>query len=112
MSTPDQTVGHEDHDEGYGGAATVLIGNVEVAVRAELRGHFQPIDGHFHWYGRLAASPELDQRVKGSRAQVVLRTPEGESVAELSDQDAWGRYRVAGQGAPPFALDPVPEMDD
>jgi Domain of unknown function (DUF4873) len=98
---------HEDeHDDpGYVGPATVLIGADEVPVRVDLRGYFQPIDGRFHWYGRVAANPELAARVTGTRADVVLRTPHGERPAELSDPDLWGRFRISGESTPPFELD-------
>jgi hypothetical protein len=90
---------------GYLGAAAVLIDGAEVAVEVDLRGHFQPIDGFFHWYGRVKANPELDRLVTGNRAEVVLRTPRGESPAELADPDLWDRYRISGVSTPPFALD-------
>ena len=95
-----------EHGEvGYSGPAQVLVGAEAVAVRVELRGFFQPIDGLFHWYGRIAADPELDRLVAGNRASVVLRTPSGERPAELSDPDLWGRYRVTGESTPPFPVD-------
>jgi hypothetical protein len=83
----------------------VLVGGEAVPVQVDLRGHFQPIDGRFHWYGRVAANPELAARVTGTRADVVLRTPNGEQPAELSDPDLWGRFRISGQSTPPFELD-------
>jgi hypothetical protein len=90
---------------GYTGPATVVVDEAEVAVQVELRGYFQPIDGYFHWYGRVAANPALDALVTGNRAAVLLRTPAGERPGELSDPDLWGRFRVSGQSTPPFALD-------
>lgn len=96
---------HEHGEVGYGGPAQVLVGAEAVPVRVELRGFFQPIDGLFHWYGRVAANPELDRLVAGNRASVVLRTPSGERPAELSDPDLWGRYRVTGESTPPFPVD-------
>ena len=96
----------DQHDEeGYAGPATVSLGGTEVAVQVDLHGQFQPIDGRYHWYGRIAANPELARLVSGNRAEVVLRTPEGERSAELADPDPWGRYRVSGASSPPFALD-------
>jgi len=102
----------EEHgDVGYVGPATVLIGAAAVPVQVDLRGYFQPIDGFFHWYGRIAANPELNAQVPGNRADVVLRTPRGERPAELSDPDLWGRFRISGESTPPFDLDlDVPEQ--
>lgn len=101
MAAPSQS--HEDHsDPGYTGPATLLIDGAELAVEVDLRGYFQPIDGRYRWYGRVAADSELTRRVLGNRAEVLLRTPVEERRAELSDPDMWGRFRVAGEGSPPF----------
>jgi hypothetical protein len=96
---------HEHDDAGYVGPATVLIGDEAVPVQVDLRGYFQPIDGFFHWYGRIAANPELASRVAGNRADVVLRTPQGERPGELSDPDVWGRFRISGESTPPFDVE-------
>ena len=71
------------------------------------RGVFQPIDGRYHWYGRVARSEDVEALVGaliGSRASVVLHTPHGEVSARLADRDPWGRYRVSGTGRPPFPV--------
>lgn len=83
--------------EVYDGPADV--GGVTVDVR--LRGHFEPIDGHFHWYGRVASDTALAAR-HASGSAVLLTTPHGEAEGRLSDLDPWGRYRIAGTGRPPF----------
>ena len=82
--------------EQYDGPAR--IGSTEVDVR--LRGHFQPIDGHFHWWGRVAAGVGTDEHSPG--AEVTLVTPHGEATAKLTDLDPWGRFRISGTGRPPF----------
>ncbi|MFC4946501.1 DUF4873 domain-containing protein [Pseudonocardia sp. GCM10023141] len=89
-------------EPGYSGPATVLIAEREVAVAVVLRGHFEPIDGFYHWYGRVATNAELAGLVTGNRASVVLRTPEGEQPAELTDPDLWQRFRIGGLSTPPF----------
>lgn len=101
----------EHGDEGYTGDAVLLDGDREVQVRAVLRGYFQPIDGHYHWYGRLDADQAVTDLVEGGRKELRLRTPEGEATATLSDPDPWQRYRVTGTSRPPFALDTVPAHD-
>jgi hypothetical protein len=83
--------------EEYVGPAT--IGDVEVEVT--LRGHFEPLDGRFHWYGRVAPSAELTAQVQ-SGSTATLTTPHGSAEARLSDVDTWGRFRVTGTGRPPF----------
>ncbi|HEY1972709.1 MAG TPA: DUF4873 domain-containing protein [Pseudonocardia sp.] len=95
----------EHDDPGYRGPATVVINGTELPVEVDLRGNFQPIDGYFHWYGRVAANPELDKLVAGNRAEVLLRTPTSERPGELSDPDLWGRYRIGGTSTPPFPTD-------
>ena len=75
-----------------------------VDVEVRLRGAFQPIDGRFHWYGRIAQHDAIDALVAAGCARVVLRTPHGDAPGRLSDRDPWGRYRVGGTGHPPYAL--------
>lgn len=89
---------HEPGEQ-YAGAAVISATGVDVGVEVDLRGTFQPIDGRFHWYGRVAVSDAL---VVDSGATVTLRTEHGEAQARLSDVDTWGRFRVTGEGRPPF----------
>ncbi|MBP2476533.1 hypothetical protein JOF53_005405 [Crossiella equi] len=97
-----------EHDEdGYQGPATLLLDGEELAVEVTLRGYFEPVDGRYHWYGRIAVHEELTGRVGQKRPSVTLRTPDGEAEGGLSDPDPWGRYRVTGLGKPPFALEDV-----
>lgn len=72
----------------------------EVEVEVRLRGHFEPLDGRFHWYGRLAAHEAVRAWQPG--ATVVVTTPRGSAAGRLSDLDPWGRFRVSGTGRPPF----------
>jgi hypothetical protein len=91
-------------EDGYAGPATLIVGERELAVDVVLRGHFQPIDGRYHWYGRLAEHPELAELVGGRKRTAVLRTPRGEATGEVSDPDPWRRYRITGVSTPPFAV--------
>lgn len=92
-------------EEGYDGSAELAAGDgadpVTLDVTVTLRGMFQPIDGRYHWYGRIAQHDDLDD-VVGSGASVALRTPHGGASGRLSDRDPWGRYRISATGAPPF----------
>lgn len=92
----------QDHQPGeeYSGGATVAGPGGELETDLRLRGHFQPIDGRFRWWGRLPASPVAD--AWGNGATVRVRTPHGEAQGRLTDLDPWGRYRVSGTGRPPF----------
>lgn len=92
-----------DHEEGYDGPAVVVVDESEVDVTVVLRGYFEPIDGHYHWYGRVV-SEELSALLGGKTKLAVLRTSSGEAAGQLSDPDLWGRYRIAGTSRPPFAV--------
>jgi hypothetical protein len=91
-------------EDGYVGPATLIVDEHELAVEVALRGHFQPIDGRYHWYGRLAEHAELAELVGGRKRTASLRTPEGEATGEVSDPDPWRRYRITGVSTPPFAV--------
>ena len=93
--------------EGYDGPAHLVTDGTEVQVEVRLRGMFQPIDGRYHWYGRVGAGADVDALVEalvGSPARILLRTPHGEAPARLADCDPWGRYRITGTGRPPFPV--------
>ncbi|GLY54653.1 DUF4873 domain-containing protein [Lentzea sp. NBRC 102530] len=96
---------HEHDEEGYTGAATLVFGSEEVAVEVELRGYFQPIDGRYHWYGRVKKNDDVTSRVEGGARSALLRTPTGQAEGTLTDQDPWGRYRVGGISTPPYKIE-------
>jgi hypothetical protein len=91
-----------DDADAYTGPARLRIGGREFDVRAELRGHFEPIDGRYHWYGRIARDDEVAAVVGQGRASAALTTTDGSAPCELSDPDPWRRYRVTGISTPPF----------
>ncbi|HEY2696460.1 MAG TPA: DUF4873 domain-containing protein [Pseudonocardiaceae bacterium] len=93
-----------DDEDGYTGPATLIIDEWELAVDVELRGHFQPIDGRYRWYGRVRQNAELSALLAGRKRAAALRTPGGEAEGELSDPDPWDRYRIMGASTPPFAV--------
>lgn len=91
-------------DDGYTGSALLVIDQTEFEVQVELRGHFQPIDGYYHWYGRIAAHEALHAKAGGRKKRAEIRTPDGTARGELSDPDPWGRYRILGKSTPPFTV--------
>ncbi|PRX44214.1 uncharacterized protein DUF4873 [Prauserella shujinwangii] len=95
---------HADHEDGYTGPATLLLEGAEVPVEVELRGHFQPIDGYYHWYGRVRADERVSELAAGKKRKIEIRTPEGSASGELSDPDPWDRYRLLGTSTPPFTV--------
>ncbi|MHC1558494.1 DUF4873 domain-containing protein [Actinomycetospora sp. C-140] len=96
---------HEHDEDGYTGPATLVVDDVEYAVEVTLIGHFEPLDGRYHWYGRVAVHAELDAALGGKKRPARVTTPAGDADGELSDVDPWGRYRLAGTSTPPFAVE-------
>jgi hypothetical protein len=92
-----------EHDEdGYTGTATLVVEATEIPVEVDLRGHFQPIDGYYRWYGRITVNEQLATLSGGKKLPVEIRTPTHSAKGEISDPDPWGRYRIMGTSTPPF----------
>jgi hypothetical protein len=86
--------------------ATLLHGGRAYPVELRLSGHFQPIDGRFHWGGRMSAGPEVAALLRSGRRDVSIRGTAGapDVPARLVELDPWGGIRVTGVGPPPFVL--------
>ena len=95
------------HEGGYSGPARLTIGQAEFDVQVELRGHFEPIDGRYHWYGRIAKNDALTAALRGRKAAGVIETPQGSASCDAAEPDMWDRYRITGYSTPPFLL-PAP----
>jgi len=91
-------------EEGYTGQAELIFDTTSVPVEVELRGFFQPIDGRYHWYGRVATNEQVSTLVEAGARDTVLRTPTGEAHGTLTDPDPWQRYRISGTSTPPFRM--------
>jgi len=89
-------------EDGYAGPAKLTVGPDQFEVEVELRGHFEPIDGQYHWYGRIASNEELTAQLAGAKSAGELQTKHGTSPCVLSDPDLWHRYRITGRSTPPF----------
>jgi Domain of unknown function (DUF4873) len=100
-----------DHEDGYSGPARLTIGQAVFDIQVELRGHFEPIDGRYHWYGRIARSEALAVALRGLKTAGVIRTPHGSGPCEIAEPDTWDRYRITGYSTPPFPL-PQPDPAD
>ena len=92
----------QGHDDGYAGPATLTVGGSRFDVHVELRGQFQPIDGRYHWYGRVGRHEGLLAALGSGKVSGTIATAERSASCELSDPDPWGRYRVGGVSTPPF----------
>jgi hypothetical protein len=90
----------EQGDDGYAGPAVLRVGEADYAVRVQLAGHLDPIDGRYHWRGTVFETVPDD----------VLRTPRVSltigartAAARITEKTPWGTYSVTGEGTPPFA---------
>jgi hypothetical protein len=88
-----------DEPDGYAGPVTLQLpdGTARDAA-AHLVSRFDPLAGRTVWSGRIAAAVAL-------RAEVVVRTPHGESRAEATERDVWGNTRIRGLDRPPFPVE-------
>jgi hypothetical protein len=93
-----------DDEDGYTGEATLVLDGAELVVTVTLRGNFEPVDGRYHWYGRIQPHTGVTEKAEGRKPAAVLRTPHGAAAGSLSDPDTWGRYRISGTSRPPFAV--------
>lgn len=92
----------------YSGPATLDAPGAELPVTVTLSGHPDPIDGRYHWYGRVSAeNPAVLPEPR--RGHVRLTLPGGIAAdATLQERDPWGGLRIAGVGTPPFPLESAP----
>lgn len=73
-----------------------------IRVHVDLRGYFEPIDGRYHWHGRIAAHDDLTAALSSGRTTATISTPHGSAPCEISEPDPWNRYRITGTSTPPF----------
>jgi hypothetical protein len=97
----------EEHT-GYDGEATLIVDDQPIAVTVHLDGHLEPLDGLFHWYGRIERSTAV-AAVKDSGARTAALTIGAGEPAEvkLAEYDPWGHIQVNGTGAPPYSMEQV-----
>ncbi|MFI7678850.1 DUF4873 domain-containing protein [Actinophytocola sp. NPDC049390] len=93
-----------DDEDGYRGEATLTLDGAELTVTVTLRGNFEPVDGRYHWYGRIQPHAEVTEKAAGRKPTASVRTPFGTAEGVLSDPDTWGRYRISGTSRPPFEV--------
>lgn len=77
----------------------------ENAVRVRLRGRFEPVDGRYHWGGRIEPDPDIARLVRAGRRDVRLVIGDRAAPARLGDVDPWGGVRITGVGAPPWPVE-------
>ena len=88
----------------YRGALTVRVEGATIEVDGEVHGFFQPIDGSFHWYGRLAPDEQISTLV-AERGRATIEISAGVRApvpARLGERNPWGGHRITGVGRPPY----------
>ncbi len=113
MRTPDDrhfelsSFAEREDDTEYSGPGVLTSGDLTVPVEVFLNGHIEPLDGLYHWYGRVVGDG-VDAAKQRNRTPLFLTIGDGPEVpAALAERDPWGHYRIAGVGTPPFPLAPV-----
>jgi hypothetical protein len=97
-----------EEDTGYDGEATLTVGDQSVPVTVHLDGHLEPLDGRFHWYGRIERSAPVAAVKDAGGREGTLTIGDGMPAAiHLAEYDPWGHVQVKGTGAPPYPRDPV-----
>jgi hypothetical protein len=94
---------NEDED-GYTGPAVLTVDGESIDIVVQLYGRFQPLDGRYHWYGRLAGDAAVSHRIGSQARTIALSIGESTVSAQVGDPDLWGRYRIEGMGLPPFRI--------
>jgi len=91
-------------DDSYDGPATLRVADRDYAVRIRIAGRVEPIDGRFHWAGRIAPEEPVAGLVRAGTRTGTLAVPGGEPApARLGEVDPWGGVRVTGVGRPPWS---------
>jgi hypothetical protein len=90
-------------DDEYTGPATLIADGCAFTVQVRLSGRLEPVDGRYHWAGRVAAQDAITRLVRAGVRSATLRI--GGSVpvpVRLGDVDPWGAVRVVATSPPPW----------
>ena len=105
---PTPWVPEHDDEDGYTGPARLTVGDQTIDVEVVLGGHLEPLDGRYHWYGRVVQDDAVDAAKSAGVVGVDISIDGRESAeGRLAEHDAWGNLRITGLGAPPFERDEV-----
>jgi len=98
-------------EDGYRGPAEVAVAGTRVRAEVHLAGHLEPLDGRYHWYGRITRHDALVAAKEAGATEVRVAVGDAApATGRLAELDAWGNLRVTGTGRPPYPLEPV-EVD-
>jgi len=74
------------------------------AVTVTLRGRFEPVDGRYHWGGRIAPHADIELLLRTGRRAVTIQLEQGPPTpCRLIEVDPWSGVRLRGTGRPPWA---------
>lgn len=100
-----------EEETGYDGAATLVVAGQAVEVTVHLDGHLEPLDGSFHWYGRIERSAAVAElKNAGATTASLVIADRAPADMRLAEYDAWGHVQVRGRGVPPYPMEAV-EID-
>jgi len=75
----------------------------ELLVQVRLSGRVEPVDGRYHWAGRIAAQDAVTRLARAGVRSATLRIGDGAPVAvRLGDVDPWGAVRVQATSPLPW----------
>ncbi|MEB3062782.1 DUF4873 domain-containing protein [[Mycobacterium] zoologicum] len=90
-------------DDVYDGPAVVTHNGQDYPSRVQLAGHFDPIDGQYHWQGMFFTDLP-GANVTGSK--VSIRVGEHTAQGRIAERTPWGTLTVVGAaGYPPYPLE-------
>lgn len=101
------------YEVSYTGSAVLLLDDDSVDADVVLTGHMEPLDGKYHWYGRVSASNEVRElKDRAGRTDVRIAVSGRRAVpARLTELDPFGNVRIVGTGTPPYALETLEDVD-
>jgi len=99
--------------EEYEGEAVVRAQGREIPVQLKLSGRFEPVDGRYHWGGRIAPQPDIERLARSTEKDVTVQVGRlAGAPARLAEVDPWGGVRVQGLSRPPWAQPPREGLSD
>lgn len=90
-------------DEAYSGHAVVQIECARYPATVVLAGHFEPLDGRYHWGGRILPVREVADAVRRGARAATLLVDDRPFAVQLAEVDPWSGVRIRAIGAPPWA---------
>nr|WP_046286107.1 DUF4873 domain-containing protein [Mycobacterium sp. UM_NZ2] len=94
-----------ENAETYDGPAVLTLNGEDYPTQVRLTGHFDPIDGQYHWQG-MFFNDLPGASVTGSK--VSIRIGDHTAQGRVAERTPWGTLTVIGAaGYPPYPLEDV-----